>query len=54
VHRPLALEVTHDLEELLVLGAVVLELVLDGLEVDERVVGRQLLAGSGSGRRRAA
>lgn len=42
---PLALEVAHDLEELLVLCAVVLELVLDGLEVDERVVGRQLLAG---------
>lgn len=52
---PGALEVAHDLEELLVLGPVVLELVLDGLEVDEGVVGGELLAGRrrcGGGRRR--
>ena len=40
---PGALEVAHDLEELVVLGAVVVELVLDGLEVGQGVVGRQLL-----------
>lgn len=40
--QPLALEVAHDLKELLVLLPLVLELILNGLEVDERVVGRQL------------
>ena len=41
--QPLALEVAHDLEELLVLLPLVLELILDGLEVHESIVGRQLL-----------
>ena len=43
--QPLALEVAHDLEELLVLLPLVLELILDGLEVHESIVGRQLLVG---------
>ena len=49
---PGALEVAHDLEELVVLGAVVVELVLDGLEVGERVVGGQLLRRQRGRRRR--
>ena len=49
---PGALEVAHDLEELVVLGAVVVELVLDGLEVGEGVVGGELLRGERGRRRR--
>ena len=45
---PLALEVAHDLEELLVLLALVLELILNCLKVDERIICRQLLVGQGS------
>jgi hypothetical protein len=48
-HQPLALEVAHDLKELLVLLPLVLELILDVLKVDERIVRRQLLVGRHGG-----
>lgn len=37
--EPVALEITHDLDELLVRVALFLELVLDGLEIGEGVSG---------------
>ena len=41
--NPLTLEIAHDLEELLVFLPLVLELILDGLEVEKRVIGGELL-----------